>query len=104
MRYEGEWRDNKKHGKGTYTWADGMRWVREAGGLAREREEMRVSAVADVEGGRGTRLTGEGAGRRGAGTRASTATAICTGRARSPAPQGGPTPAPSSENGRRRAC
>ena len=39
-RYEGEWSDDKRHGQGTLTWADGTRWVREAGGLGWEREEM----------------------------------------------------------------
>jgi len=44
-RYEGEYRDDKQHGQGRYIWANGSRWVREAGGLAREREEMRDGGV-----------------------------------------------------------
>ena len=39
--YTGDWRDGKLHGQGTMTFANGDRWVREAGGLARKREEMR---------------------------------------------------------------
>ena len=57
--YSGDWRDGKMHGQGTYTWADGSRfhgdrWVREAGGRARAREEMKERGVlAGVEGGSG---------------------------------------------------
>ena len=53
-RYEGEYRDDKMHGQGTYTWVNGDRWVREVGGLGREREEERGRGVAGLEGGRGT--------------------------------------------------
>ena len=26
-KYEGEWKDDKKHGQGTYIYSDGIKWV-----------------------------------------------------------------------------
>jgi len=28
-KYEGEWRNNKMHGKGTFVWADGRKYIGE---------------------------------------------------------------------------